>query len=230
MKLTMRAVLVLLPLVIVGLLVATDQILPATSQYQAQMRIWLTARATGIVGLVLLTAEVLMGILMSHPRQPQWKSSKAIFPWHESLWVFVFAFLAIHVASLVVDEYAGVGIGGALVPGLSEYRSVPVAIGVIGLYALVVTVITARFTKLLPKGLWLRLHRLSALVLALAWVHGVLAGTDTDALRPLYWAVALSVLAGVTYRYWVTRQTARRPQARTTTPGAQPAVVPAVND
>ena len=230
MKVTMRAALVLLPLVIVGLLVATDQILPATSQYQAQMRIWLAARATGIVGLVLLTAEVLMGILMSHPRQPQWKTSKAVFPWHESLWVFVFAFLAIHVASLVVDEYAGVGIGGALVPGLSEYRSVPVAIGVIGLYALVVTVITARFTKLLPKGLWLRLHRLSALVLALAWLHGVLAGTDTDALRPLYWAVALSVLAGVTYRYWVARHATRRPRAATTTPGAQPAVVPAVND
>ena len=230
MKLTIRAALLVLPLVIVGLLVATDQILPATSQYQAQMRIWLAARATGIVGLVLLTAEVLMGILMSHPRQPQWKTSKAVFPWHESLWVFVFAFLAIHVASLVVDEYAGVGIGGALVPGLSEYRSVPVAIGVIGLYALVVTVVTARFTKLLPTGLWLRLHRLSALVLVLAWLHGVLAGTDTDALRPLYWAVALSVLAGVTYRYWVTRHATRRPRAPTTTPGAQPAVVPAVND
>ena len=97
-----------------------------------------------------------MGILMSHPRQPQWKTAKTIFPWHESLWVFVFAFLAIHVVSLVVDEYAGVGIGGALVPGLSEYRSVPVAIGVIGLYALVLTVITARFTKLLPNGWWLR--------------------------------------------------------------------------
>lgn len=230
MKLTMRAALVVLPLVIVGLLVATDQILPATSEYQAQTRIWLAARATGIVGLVLLAAEVLMGILMSHPRQPQWKTSKTIFPWHESLWVFVFAFLAIHVVSLVVDEYAGVGIGGALVPGLSEYRSAPVAIGVIGLYALVLTVVTARFTKLLPSGWWLRLHRFSAVVLALAWVHGVLAGTDTDALRPLYWLVALSVLAGVTYRYWVTRQATRRQRARNPSPGAPPAVVPVVND
>ena len=230
MKLTMRAALVILPLAIVGLLVATDQILPATTDYQAQMRIWLAARATGIVGLVLLTAEVLLGVLLSHPRQPQWKTSKATFPWHESLWVFVFAFLAIHVVSLVVDEYAGVGIGGALVPGLSEYRSVPVAIGVIGLYALIVTVITARFTKLLPQGLWLRLHRLSAVVLGLAWVHGVLAGTDTDALRPLYWCVALSVLAGMTYRYWVIRVASRKRPSRISSPGAEPAAVTVLND
>lgn len=231
MKLTMRAALVVLPAVVIGLLVATDQILPATSEYQAQIRIWMAARATGIVGLVLLTAEVLLGVLLSHPRQPQWKTSKATFPWHESLWVFVFAFLAIHVVSLVVDEYAGVGIGGALVPGLSEYRTVPVALGVIGLYALVVTVITARFTKLLPNGLWLRLHRLSAAVLGLAWMHGVLAGTDTDALRPLYWLIALSVLAGLSYRYWVTRIATRRPRSHSAAgAGAEPAVVPVPND
>jgi predicted ferric reductase len=231
MKLTMRAALVVLPLALVAIVVATDQILPATSPYQAQTRIWLAARATGIVGLILLTAEVLSGVLLSHPRQPQWKTSKTIFPWHDSLWVFVFAFLAIHVVSLLVDEYAGVGLGGALVPGLSEYRSAPVAIGVIGLYAFVVTVITARFTRLLPNGLWLRLHRLSAVVLALAWVHGVLAGTDTDALRPLYWSIALSVLAGIVYRYWVTRLASRRRRpAVTPPPGAERAPVPVVQD
>lgn len=230
MKLTMRTALIVLPVMILGLLAATDQILPATSAYQAQMRIWLAARATGVVALILLTAEVLLGVLLSHPRQPQWKTSKAAFPWHESLWVFAFAFLAIHVVSLVVDEYAGVGIGGALVPGLSEYRSVPVAIGVIGLYATVVTVVTARFTKLLPRGWWLRLHRLSAVVLVLAWLHGVLAGTDTDALRPLYWLVALSVLAGVTHRYWVTRLAARRQRSPIPSPGGGQTAVPVVNE
>jgi DMSO/TMAO reductase YedYZ heme-binding membrane subunit len=107
---------------------------------------------------------------------------------------------------------------------------VPVAIGVIGLYALVVTVVTARFTKLLPNCLWLRLHRLSAVVLGLAWVHGVLAGTDTDALRPLYWFVALSVLAGISYRYWVTRLVARRQQSSLPPPGSERAAVPVTND
>jgi predicted ferric reductase len=146
------------------------------------------------------------------------------------MWVFVLAFLAMHVVSLVVDPFAGVGIGGALVPGLSEYRSVPVAVGVIGMYAFVVTVVTARYTKLLPRGLWLRLHRLSAVVLALAWVHGVLAGTDTAALRPLYWTIAGAVVGAVAYRYWVVRLIARRTRSTAVTHGVETAPVPVTND
>lgn len=230
MKFSARLTVVLLAAAMMGILWATDQILPATSEYQAQIRIWLAARATGIVTLILLTAVVVMGVLLSHPRQPQWKTAKGIFPWHESVWVFVLAFLAIHVISLVADPYAGVGIGGALVPGLSEYRSVPVALGVIGLYAFVVTVVTARYTKLLPRGLWLRLHRLSAVVLALAWLHGVLAGTDTEALRPLYWTIAGAVVGAVGYRYWVVRLVTRRARAAAVARGVETAPVPVTND
>jgi hypothetical protein len=216
MKLSGRAVITLLPLLVVGLLGATDQILPPTSAYQAQMRIWLAARATGIVALLLLTTVVVLGVLLSHPRQPEWKKAKAIFPWHESLWVFTLAFLVIHVASLVIDRYAGVGLAGALIPGMSQYRTVPVALGVISLDAMVVTALTARYTRLLPSGVWLRLHRLSAVVLLLAWAHGVLAGTDTDALRPMYWLIGLALLGATGYRYWIERRAARRPAGRMT--------------
>lgn len=185
---------------------ATDQILPATSAYQAQMRIWLAARATGLVALVLVALLVVLGILLSHPEQTQWKLAKRIFPWHESLWVFVLAFLTVHVVSLVVDPYAGVGIGGALLPGLSAYRTAPVAVGVLSLYALVITALTARYTRLLPTGWWLKLHRLAGLVLAGAWVHGVFAGSDTKALAPLYWGIVLAVVAAAAHRYWIVRR------------------------
>lgn len=210
MKLSGRlsvAILVGLTLVI---LIATDQILPASSEYQAQIRIWLAARATGVVSLVLVTLTISLGIALSHPEQSRWKQSKRIFPWHESLWVFTLAFIAVHVVALVMDPYAGVGIGGALFPGLSEYRSVPVALGVLSLYALLITAMTARYTKFLPPGVWLRLHRLSIVVLILGWTHGVLAGTDSDALRPVYWGMALMVIVAAVYRYWVVRERVRR--------------------
>jgi predicted ferric reductase len=179
------------------------------------MRIWMAARATGIVSLLLLAALIVFGILLSHPEQSRWKQAKRIFPWHESLWVFVMAFLAVHVVSIVLDRYAGVGVVGALVPGLSEYRSVPVAMGVIAMYATLITVLTARFTSLLPAGMWLKLHRLSAVVLALAWGHGVLAGTDTVALRAVYWGIAIAVVGAAAYRYWFVkvRATSRNRQS-----------------
>jgi predicted ferric reductase len=189
------------------MLVATDQILPPTSDRQAELRFWLAARATGLVAFGLLTFQVLVGLLLSHPtNKSTWKLSKRIFPWHEHLWVFVTAFLAVHVLTLVADPKSGVDVIGALVPGMSEYRTIPVALGTMGLYALLVTALTARYTKLLPPGVWLRLHRLSIVVFGLGWAHGVLAGTDSGALRlPYITAGVLVALAGG-YRYWVVRR------------------------
>jgi sulfoxide reductase heme-binding subunit YedZ len=206
MKLSGRLVVIVVSALGLMIVAATDQILPATSAYQAQMRVWMAARATGLVALVLVALLVVLGIMLSHPEQTQWKLAKRIYPWHESLWVFVFAFLIVHVVSLVVDPYAGVGIGGALVPGMSQYRTVPVAIGVISLYALLITAMTARYTRLLPTGWWLKLHRLAGLVLALAWAHGVLAGSDTKSFAPVYWGIVVAVVAAGAHRYWNVRR------------------------
>jgi predicted ferric reductase len=206
MKLSGRLVVVVFAALALVVVAATDQILPATSAYQAQVRVWLAARATGLVALVLVALLVVLGILLSHPEQTQWKLAKRIYPWHEALWVFVLAFLAVHIASMVIDPYAGVGIGGALVPGLSAYRTAPVAVGVLALYALIITALTARYTRLLPTGWWLKLHRLSVVVLALAWGHGVFAGTDTKSLAPVYWAIVLAVVGAAAHRYWIVRR------------------------
>ena len=214
-RLSGRATVILGATIALLLIYATDQIAPASSDRQAQLRVWLAARATGVTALVLLTAQVTLGLVLSHPtNKSTWKLSKTIFPWHDHLWVFVASFLGVHVVSLVLDPWAGVGIEGALIPGLSAYRSVPVALGTLALYAFLVTALTARFTKLLPRGMWLVLHRVSGVTLALAWVHGMLAGTDSRALQPLYIACGLAVLGAIAYRYWAVRQA--RPSFATT--------------
>ena len=145
---------------------------------------------------LLLTFQVALGLVLSHPtNKSTWKLSKRIFPWHEHLWVFVVAFLLVHVVSLVLDPYAGVGLGGAFIPGMSAYRSPAVALGTLALYAFLVTAITARYTKLLPAGAWLSIHRLALAVFLLSWLHGILSGTDSDALRPMYVGAGLAVVA-----------------------------------
>ena len=205
-------------LTIVLILYATDQIAPATSAHEAQLRIWLAARATGITALLLLTGQVILGLVLSHPtNQSTWKLSKRLFPWHENLFIFTVSFLAVHVVFLVLDPYAGVGLGGALVPGLSSYRSVPVAVGVISMYALVITGLTARYPKRLPTGWWLKIHRFSLVILVAAWFHGLQAGTDSQPFMPIYVGIGAAVVAAAAYRYWVVRRArsaARQPVAR----------------
>lgn len=192
----------------VGLLIVagTDQVLPATSAHQAELRIWLASRAAGFTALGLLTVQIALGLVLSHPtNKSTWKLSKRLFPWHENAWIFVLAFLAAHVVSLIVDPYAGVGLVGAFVPGLSGYRSAPVALGTLSLWALLATGLTARYTRLLPSGAWLTIHRLSLVVFVLAWMHGLLAGTDSPALLSFYLVSAGVVLGAAAYRYWVSR-------------------------
>ncbi len=212
MRLSGRAFTVLLAVVGLGIVAATDQVLPATSEHQAQLRIWLAARAAGITAYLLLTIQVVLGLVLSHPtNQTTWRLSKHLFPWHENAWIFVLAFLGAHVVTIVVDPYAGVGIGGAIVPGLSSYRSSAVALGTLSLYALLVTGLSARYTKRLPTGVWLKIHRLALGVFVLGWLHGVLAGTDTTGLMPLYVVTGVVVATAAAYRYWVVRRARHAP-------------------
>ncbi len=227
MKLGGRGYLFLVLAILAGALLVTDRLLPATSDYQSQVRVWLTARATGIVALGLLSVAVAVGIAISHPAQARLKQAKRLYPWHETLWVFVLAFVAVHVVSLVIDEYADVGVLGALVPGMSAYRPIPVAIGSLALYALLLTGLTARFTRLLPSGAWLQLHRLGTIVLVLGWLHGVLAGTDSPAVALVYLAIAAPVVGVAMSRYWMHRPRRQRSTpVRTEESHAQPQPTP----
>ena len=219
MRLSGRVVVILGAVLGILVIAATDRIVPAQDQYHTQMRVWLAARATGITAYLVLTVLVSLGLVLSHPvNQSTWKLSKRLFPWHENLFVFVVSFIAAHVVAILLDPYAGVSVLGAFIPGLASYRPLPVAVGSIGLYALLLTGLTARYTKFLPAGWWLKLHRLSLVVFVLSWTHGILAGTDSDALRPIYVVSGLVVVAAAAYRYWIARM--RRPTFSTSLPDA----------
>jgi hypothetical protein len=214
-------------LVIIGAVAAlvavgiTDQVIPATDDRTLAVRPWVAARALGITAYLLLALEVATGVWLSHPRNAgDGRSTRVTFPWHELLTVFTGAFLALHIVLLAVDPYAGVAWIGAFVPGFSQYRTVPVAIGSVALYAMIITAVTAKWTRLLPAGWWLKVHRLTALVFLAAWVHGFLSGTDTMPLLPLYLITGGVVLLGVAHRWTSTGRAVRT----TATPG--PVAVP----
>ena len=235
---------------ILGLIVvfSTDQVLPASNAYQAQMRLWLAARAAGITAYLILTFIIAMGLILSHPvNRSTWKLSKRLFPWHENLFVFLLAFLAAHIVSIILDPYAGVGIAGSFIPGLSSFRSVPVALGTLALYGLLITGLTARYTKWLPAG-WNRvlfkLHSFTGTfqgtispriewliehhVWALTWAHGILSGADTGGIAVMYVSTGLLILGAAAYRYWVSKQ--HRPTFATSLPAERGAPGGSMNE
>ena len=196
----------------------TDQILPAADPRTAELRPWVAARALGVTAYLLLFLDVALGLILSHPRNTsEWRKTRQVFPWHEMFTVFIGAFLALHIVLLAIDPFANVGVVGALVPGFSTFRPVAVGLGTVALYALIFTAATAKWTRLLPSGWWLKVHRFAVVTFLAAWAHAVLAGTDGGALTPLYLVTGLPILAGVAHRWWTART---RPLRAVPTDGA----------
>ncbi|MDA8345374.1 MAG: hypothetical protein M0Z66_07810 [Thermaerobacter sp.] len=199
---------------LLALLVLTVRAVPATPYYERFLP-WIVARGVGLTALVLLTVLVSLGILLSHPlNRSVWRQTKELLVWHRYLWTFVIALIAVHVVAILLDRYAHVSLFGALVPGLSGYRALPVALGTISLYALLLTAASAAYAKLLPAGLWLGIHRWGALVFALSWAHALLTGTDSLALRPFYLFLLAVVAVSAAVRYWMAVPRPQAPQAR----------------
>lgn len=161
----------------------------------SQMLPWVLGRALGISAMVDLWALVMLGLWFRHPWAERQRYLHPAFQirLHRALSVSGFILLAMHIASMVLDKYANVGLVGALVPGMSAYRTYGVALGTIALYLGIAIGASAALAGTLVGRSWLGVHKLALAMFASVWLHGLLSGTDAAALRPLYAALALAI-------------------------------------
>lgn len=163
---------------------------------------WLLARVAGLTALVLLTALVSLGLALSHPRGTVLHSLPrgTLISLHIGLAAFTAVFTALHIVVLAIDEYAGVGWAGVLLPMGADYRPLPVTLGWFALYGGLAAGLTARFAGRLGR-LWWPVHRVAIITYGAAWLHGVLSGTDSAAMGLFYAASMLIVLSIAASRY-----------------------------
>jgi predicted ferric reductase len=179
---------------------------PATAN---RMFPWIVARATGIGAYLALATMAVAGLLFRRPVRPD----AAIRPetylrYHIYLGPALLALMTAHVWALLADRYAGIPLRSLVVPDGATYRPGAVTFGVIAAYLLFVVIVTAALAGRRPVGRrWAPAHRLAYPAFVLAWVHGVLAGSDTPALRWLYVVSGIAVVAAAA------RAALRRPLA-----------------
>ncbi|MEZ0448851.1 hypothetical protein [Cellulomonas sp. ICMP 17802] len=164
---------------------------------------WVLGRASGVTSYVLLVALVCTGLVLAHPwaRHLGVPSPAVRLRLHAGLATFTLVFTVLHVVVLATDPWAQVGWRGAVLPMASTYRPVAVTLGVIALWAGLLTGLTARLAGRLTLRAWWPIHKASATVLALIWTHSVLAGSDLAALRGFYLASGCAVLGLALTRY-----------------------------
>lgn len=164
---------------------------------------WVLGRALGLASYTLLLALVSAGLFLAHPwaRHLRWPAATSRLHLHVMLAVFTGVFTAGHVVVLATDPWAGVGWLGAVLPMASQYRPIPVTLGVVALWAGLITGVTARLAGRFAGRLWWPIHKVAIVLFGLVWAHAVLTGADVVALRGFYLATGAAVIALAITRY-----------------------------
>ena len=141
---------------------------------------WYTARSSGVVAWIMLTAGVVLGLALStrvfgkRPR-PNW-----LLDLHRFLGGAAVVFTGMHLLSLFLDSFVTFGPTELFLPFASSYRPSAVAWGVVAVYLLITVEVTSLLRKHLSKRAWRATHFLSFPLFVLASVHAITAGTDSN--------------------------------------------------
>ncbi len=173
---------------------------------------WDVARAGGFIAYLLLTASVAIGLAVSlkfrSPNWPRWLTSDL----HRFVTLVALVFTGIHTLAVAVDPFIGFTPAEVLVPMVSHYRPLWVALGIIAAYLLIAVYLSEYARPRIGYAWWRRFHYLSFVVFVLATLHGLGNGSDTR--TP--WAMAvyagsLFVVGGLlALRLWPEDPRARR--------------------
>jgi hypothetical protein len=149
---------------------------------------WLIARASGFTAYVLVTLAVVFGLLLSQ----RWQSRR-VWPriindqLHQYTTLLAGVFTAIHGISVWIDPFTSFTLKEVLVPGVSHYRPIFMAFGIVSAYLGLAVVITGWLRPKIGYPWWRRLHYLTFVVWLFATLHGLGNGSDTRT----SWAIAI---------------------------------------
>jgi len=193
---------------------------------------WYITRSSAVVGWVLLTLSALWGILLKTrilrgADNPEWL--KVVHRFLSSLAVLM---VVTHMASLYLDTYVEFTVLDLLIPFRSTFELVGVAMGVFGMWGMVLVWATALAMDRLPQKLWKGIHYLSYGSLFAVALHSGMVGTDVGA--PWYTALSIILITAtslaVVIRVVITRRSMNAPAKPAATTVSLATPVPQVSD
>jgi methionine sulfoxide reductase heme-binding subunit len=153
---------------------------------------WITSRAAGVAALVVSSAAVAAGLLMSGParrRLPDLRST------HEALSLATIAALLLHAFALLGDGYLSPSFADIAVPFVSDFQRVWTSLGIVAGWMLLLLGLSYYVRGRIGPARWRRLHRFTALAWVLGVAHGIGEGTDVGSVWFVVTALAVVVPA-----------------------------------
>jgi predicted ferric reductase len=186
---------------------------------------WYLGRSAGFIAYALLWGSVVLGLAVSSRVFDGMLGRPWVFELHRFLSVFVLIAIVFHALIMLPDPYAGFTVKDLLVPLASDYRTGPMALGIVSLYGLALVTGSFYVTKVIGQKTWRSVHYSTFGLCVLSTVHGIWTGTDSDSYgaQVMYLGAGVSVLFFTFYRV-LALKSARKEQKRQ--PAARPAPAP----
>ena len=175
----------------------------------------------GLVAVGMLTAQILMGLLLSVGYNPirEWPRQRWIklFTFHNWLGYIGLAVALTHPLVLLASSKAGFRLFDVFVPIWSPTQPIPSTLGAIALYLIAFIVLTSYFRRIFGRHRWKQLHYTAYAAAAVFYVHGVWADPllknrpvdFIDAEKVYVEGCALLVVGATVWRYRYGKQTER---------------------
>lgn len=134
-------------------------------------------RGTGTVAYILLYLTVIVG-LFSQVQKKRKKKMIGVINLHEELSNWAIILVAGHLGLLLLDTFIGFKWTEIFVPFNTNYKPIPMALGTVSFYFLVITFITSKLRKKMGYLRWRKLHALNPILYIMVTIHGLWIGTD----------------------------------------------------
>lgn len=164
---------------------------------------WFLSRSSAFVAYLLLWGTMILGLGITNRIARLWPGGPIAFDLHQHLSLLALGTGIFHAFVLLGDAFMDYSLGGILVPFRAVgYREEWVGMGQLGLYLLVIVVLSFYVRKRMGNAAWRAIHFLSYTAFILALFHGLHSGTDSQTIwaQVIYWSTGASVLLMTTYR------------------------------
>jgi predicted ferric reductase len=143
----------------------------------------------GLVAMVLLTVNILLGLLLSarYNTLRSWPHKRLpVFDIHNWTAYIALGLIVLHPVLLLVSETAHFRVIDVLFPIKSPHQTLYNNLGALAFYSVLFVVVTSYIRSRLGSRLWKKLHYVSYAAAALLFVHGLEIDPDLKEKAPDY--------------------------------------------
>jgi sulfoxide reductase heme-binding subunit YedZ len=149
---------------------------------------WFVTRGTGAIALVLLTLSISLGVGNVRRTRIGEMPRFVLDSVHRSASLLAVTFLAVHIATALMDGFAPIRLLDVVVPFGSAYRPLWLGFGAVAFDLMIAITITSLLRRRLGYRAWRVTHWLAYASWPVALLHGLGTGSDTKT----HWMLVLT--------------------------------------